>query len=287
MGFDYAQLSWHVTGALAFRFSYNSGMVADLKATIPSSERRWDPTAKVWLVLPQHAQACGALAQQHLGLAMAMPFGGAPQILADTRALDVRYIGATKDRGNNTRSAFGWFGGEWSVVFPEAVLQVWFGIDIEPDSPAPPTANQTLYAILGIKQASDATEIRSAYRRLARTWHPDICHEPDAHQMFIRILRAYEVVNNPTTRRRYDAGLLMQGSAPKERPTSSWVETMAMGYRSPLRCGLILAEGVEQLGRFVVSSIMAWADIVGPTGLILSTSWPAGATTFEEAWVMP
>ena len=60
---------------------------------------------------------------------------------------------------------------------------------------------------------------------------------------------------------------------------------VTFGYRSPLRCGLIMAEGVEQLGRFVVSKIIAWEDIPGPNGTVLCTSWPAGAQMFTEEWV--
>jgi hypothetical protein len=213
-----------------------------------------------------------------------MPFGAAPTVTAETRAFDVRYIGATKDRGDGTRSAFGWSGGEWRVLFPEAVLQQWFGIDVQADR-APRPGTETLYGVLGLRQTADSTEIRKAYRRLALQWHPDRCHEPDAHQVFIKIQHAYEIVNDPTTRRRYDAGLLMEASRPM--PAPDWMADVTVGYRAPLRCGLILCEGTEQLGRFVVASILAWEDIVGPGGLILSTSWPAGATTFDETWVTP
>ena len=285
MARDYAQLSWDPSGALAFRFSYNPGMVADLKATIPASERRWDPAAKVWLVLPQHAALCGTLAQRHLGLAMTMPFGSAPTVVAETRALDVRYIGATKDRGDGARSAFGWSGGEWRVLFPEPVLQAWFGIDVQTDR-APRPGSETLYAVLGLRQTADSADIRRAYRRLALQWHPDKCHEPDAHQVFIRIQHAYEVISDANMRRRYDAGLLMEASRPKAyQPDKDYLDAITIGYRSPLRCGLILAEGTEQLGRFVVASIIAWEDLTNAQGQTLVTSWPVGAQTFEEAWV--
>ena len=283
MGRDYARLTWDASGALAFRFSYNPAMVADLKATIPASDRRWDPAAKVWLVLPAHARLCSTLVQKHLGLAVTMPFGAAPTVSAETRALDVRYIGMCKDRGDGTRSAFGWSGGEWRVLFPEAVLQAWFGIDAQKDAPARP-GTETLYAVLGLRQTANSTDIRKAYRRLALQWHPDKCHEPDAHQVFIRIQHAYEVISDANMRRRYDAGLLMEASRPAPLK-ADWMNEVTVGYRSPLRCGLILAEGTEQLGRFVVASIIAWEDLTNAQGQTLVTSWPVGAQTFEEAWV--
>ena len=55
-------------------------------------------------------------------------------------------------------------------------------------------------------------------------------------------------------------------------------------YRSPLRCGYIMAEGVESLGRFVVSSIMGWEDVTNERGQVLVVSWPVGADKPEKAW---
>lgn len=280
MARDYAQLAWDPSGALAFRFSYNSMMVADLKATIPASDRRWDPTAKTWLVLPQYGSLCGALAQKHLGMAVTMPVGAAPTALTVTRALDVRYVGACKDRGDGMRSAFGWSGGEWRVLFPETVLQGWFGIGGQTDSAATP-GGETLYTVLGLRQTADSADIRKAYRRLALQWHPDRCHEPDAHQVFIKIQHAYEVISDAKTRHRYDAGLLLEAS----RPAANDQINLFQGYRSPLRCGMILCEGTEQLGRFVVANILAWEDLHNAQGQTLVSSWPVGAKTFEEAWV--
>jgi len=44
-------------------------------------------------------------------------------------------------------------------------------------------------------------------------------------------------------------------------------------------------EGIEQLGRFIVQRILAWADIGDGRGHVLITSWPMGADTFTESWV--
>jgi len=286
MGRDYAQLTWDSSGALAFRFSYNPMMVEALKSAIPPTERRWDPSSKAWDVTPRHAALCSQLCAQHLGLDVPPPSGGAPAPQVETAALDVRYIGACKDRGTGDRSAFGWSDGGWSVVFPEPVLMAWFGLDIEPDQRAAPSKAQTLYGVLGIRQAADATDVRKAYRRLALQWHPDRCHEPDAQAVFIRIQQAYETINDPARRKRYDAGLLMEASQPKEwRPDRGWMNAITIGYRAPLRCGLILAEGRRVLGRFIVERIHAWEDIHDVFGRTLVTSWPMGADAFEEEWV--
>jgi hypothetical protein len=48
------------------------------------------------------------------------------------------------------------------------------------------------YELLGLKQGASADEIKKAYRKKAREFHPDINHSPDAKDMFIKITEAYE-----------------------------------------------------------------------------------------------
>lgn len=283
------RLTWDASGALEFRFSYNPMMVADLKATIPSSARRWNAAQRCWQVTPQYQQACIDIAQRHTGIYMQLPIGAPPAPRTETRLLDVRYIGTTKDRGDGQpRSAYGWCEGEWRVLLTERVLQAWFGGDID-DTPEQPASSATLYGVLGIARTAANDDLRKAYRRLALQWHPDVSKEPGSEDMFKRIQHAYEVLRDGGLRARYDAGLLleatMQVSAQQRAQSAAAMAAVTVGYRSPLRCGLLLAEGVEQLGRFVVARIMAWEDIPGPNGTVLCTSWPAGAQTFEEAWI--
>lgn len=61
-----------------------------------------------------------------------------------------------------------------------------------------------LYAILDLTHTANGTEIRDAYRRLAKRFHPDVSTLPDAHQRFIRLTEAYEVLSDPLKRKRYD-----------------------------------------------------------------------------------
>ena len=56
------------------------------------------------------------------------------------------------------------------------------------------------------------------------------------------------------------------------------------GYRSPLRCGWVLCEGIQTLGRFAVSAILGWEDILDPAGRAMVASWPAGADRFQVIW---
>ena len=267
-------------GTLVYRTPYNPGLVGALKAAIPATDRKWDPRRKVWLVAPSHGQTLATLTAQYLGVQLSVPIISTAGPTRETRVLEVRYIGATKDRGDGNRTSFGYVGGEWSVIFPEIALKRWFAVETRPGDEA------TLYNVLGIKQLATDTEVRSAYRRLARQWHPDVCKEPDAHEQFIRIQRAYEVLNDPRSRGRYDAGLALAATVRlQEAFDVVSVNYRPVGYRPPLRCGLIMATGIEQLGRFIVDDILAWEDLVDDRGRTLVTSWPVGADTFEEAWV--
>ncbi|MFM2060339.1 MAG: hypothetical protein RLZZ507_9 [Cyanobacteriota bacterium] len=60
------------------------------------------------------------------------------------------------------------------------------------------------YEILGVSRDADKEEIKQAYRRQARKYHPDVNKEPGAEERFKEINRAYEVLSEPETRERYN-----------------------------------------------------------------------------------
>jgi len=261
---------------LVYRSPYEPALVAALKASIPASDRKWDPTRKVWLVAPQHGRTLRDLTQTYIGEMVRVPQAQATA-LTETRLLDVRYIGITKDRGDGgDRTAFGWCGSSWSVVFPEPALRQWFNAETRPGE------ERTLYATLGVKADCAGIALRSAYRRLSRLWHPDVCREPDAHEQFIALQHAYEILSDPGKRARYDAGMALAASARVQAPVDQRPND---GYRAPLRCGYIIAEGQESVGRFVVGSINRWEDITDRNGRTLVTSWPMGAEVYVEEWL--
>jgi curved DNA-binding protein CbpA len=63
------------------------------------------------------------------------------------------------------------------------------------------------YEILGLTKTASADDIKKAYRKLARTSHPDL-HPDDAgaEERFKAISAAYDILKDPETRARYDAG---------------------------------------------------------------------------------
>jgi len=60
------------------------------------------------------------------------------------------------------------------------------------------------YKILGVDRSADDKAIKSAYRKLARKYHPDVTKGKDSGDRFREITEAYEVLSDPDKRRRYD-----------------------------------------------------------------------------------
>lgn len=60
------------------------------------------------------------------------------------------------------------------------------------------------YEVLGVSRQATADEIKQAYRTLAKKYHPDLNHSPDAPEKFKEVTEAYEVLNDPQKRAQYD-----------------------------------------------------------------------------------
>jgi molecular chaperone DnaJ len=60
------------------------------------------------------------------------------------------------------------------------------------------------YELLGIERSADETEVKRAFRKLARELHPDVSDEPDAEERFKEVVEAYEVLSNAERRQVYD-----------------------------------------------------------------------------------
>ncbi len=80
------------------------------------------------------------------------------------------------------------------------------------------TAERDYYELLGVARDASESDIKKAFRRLARELHPDVSEAPDAEERFREIVEAYEVLSKSETRELYDryghAGLRSGGFQP-------------------------------------------------------------------------
>lgn len=277
---NHASLTPLSDGNLEFSFSYNQGLIAALKLEVPYSDRSYNPNKKVWIVTPKHAVKLCQLVAQYMMINIQPPMISKVVPSLETKVLKVEYLGACKDRGNGEATATGYCNKAWSVIFSLEVLKAWF----DPDAKDKPSEASTLYTVLGLSRKAQQEEIKQAYRRLAKQWHPDVCKEPDATEQFKKLNHAYNILSNETTRKKYNAGLSLEASLNHSPKHSDWTVTIEEAYRAPLRCGWVLAEGTSQLNRFVVNKILGFEDIIDGQGRTMVTSWPQGEDFFTITW---
>jgi molecular chaperone DnaJ len=65
-------------------------------------------------------------------------------------------------------------------------------------------AKRDFYEVLGVSKTATKDEIRSAYRKLAKKYHPDINKDPDAPKKFEEVQEAYDVLSDDNKRAQYD-----------------------------------------------------------------------------------
>jgi curved DNA-binding protein len=87
--------------------------------------------------------------------------------------------------------------------------------------------DRDFYEILGVSRNASQDEIQQAYRKLARTYHPDVNSDPGAEDRFKDISEAYAVLSDPQTRRRYDAFGADFRQVPEDVDPETWRRSRA------------------------------------------------------------
>ncbi|MGD8689459.1 MAG: DnaJ C-terminal domain-containing protein [Gammaproteobacteria bacterium] len=78
------------------------------------------------------------------------------------------------------------------------------------------------YKLMGVARDATQDEIKRAYRKLARKYHPDVSSEPDAEERFKEIGEAYEVLQDPEKRAAYDRLGADWKAGEEFRPPPDW-----------------------------------------------------------------
>ena len=80
------------------------------------------------------------------------------------------------------------------------------------------------YKVLGVNREASQDEIKRAYRKLARKYHPDVSQESDAEDRFKEVGEAYEVLKDPEKRAAYDQLGANWKAGQDFRPPPNWDE---------------------------------------------------------------
>ncbi len=265
-------------GSSAYEIStpYLRGFVSDLKTMIPASERVYNKDRATWTVAEKHGDLIVKLIDRWFDEIVRLP--ALQSSTEQLGILEVLYIGRTKQRGTGDASAFGWVrSGSWGLIFPEAVLRSYFDPNYVADQKADRPAMATYYETLGLKSGADLAAIKAGYRRMVKQWHPDVCKEPDAAEVFRQVQHAFDILSDPKQKARYDVGLKLEKQAKLTAPTRKpRKDEEYLSYRSPLKCGNLLCQYTELGSRKTIQKILQWEDIYNNAGQVMTSSWAMG-----------
>lgn len=249
---------------LVVRSPYSATFVDSLKVTIPNHGREWDKFGKVWKVSPSFGVKLKEIVDRAYGSDVVLP--ALPTDVSDGEfegEFRAEYIA-------NCRNGFAsvWSGDKCVGSVSEFALREWFR--------QPADAPATLYGALGVDQGASSLEIKSAFKRMARVWHPDICREPNAREMFEKIREAYGILSDDQSRRKYDAALAFERlAAPRQ-------VTVPVSFTTPIKCGLLIVKGRRELGKITATKIIDWREIRNECGQVMTAYWEQGA---KAIWV--
>jgi len=104
------------------------------------------------------------------------------------------------------------------------------------------------YKILGVERGASEDDIKKAYRKLARKYHPDVSKESNAKERFQEVSEAYETLRDKEKRAAYDSlGSFRPGQ--DFRPPPDWFDRFGAGRNEDLH-GVDLGELFESMGLF-------------------------------------
>src|SRR3954470_1684791 len=104
------------------------------------------------------------------------------------------------------------------------------------------------YKILGVERTASEDEVKKAYRKLARKYHPDVSKEANAKEKFQDVSEAYETLRDKEKRAAFDS-LGSHRPGQDFRPPPDWFDRFGSGRQEDLR-DVDLSDLFEQMGIF-------------------------------------
>src|SRR5436305_13867736 len=104
------------------------------------------------------------------------------------------------------------------------------------------------YKVLGVERSASEDEVKKAYRKLARKYHPDVSKEANAKEKFQEVSEAYETLRDKEKRAAFDS-LGSHRPGQDFRPPPDWFDRFGAGRQEDLR-DADLSDLFEQMGIF-------------------------------------
>jgi curved DNA-binding protein CbpA len=123
------------------------------------------------------------------------------------------------------------------------------------------TTTTDYYALLGVDPGATTAQIKSAYRKLAKQYHPDVNNSPDAAAKFREITEAYDTLTDPDRRRRYDQ---LHGTHNRSKTTDAddeWSRFTSSGNGSRTQNGSANGDGSQAASRILKVLEDTWLEI--------------------------
>ncbi len=98
---------------------------------------------------------------------------------------------------------------------------------------------------MGVARDATQDEIKRAYRKLARKYHPDVSKEPDAEARFKEVGEAYEVLKDPEKRAAYDQLGANWKAGQDFRPPPDWDAGLRISRRRFRRAPMLPASAIS------------------------------------------
>lgn len=137
------------------------------------------------------------------------------------------------------------------------------------------------YAVLGVPSDASRKEIQKAYRKLAKTHHPDI--ESNGNVDFSEITRAYDILHDPIKREKYDLNLLRTEEIGNNYNFFTNLIQHHFDHRPSLKIVLQISIKDAVLGRdFKISAKVPQGDPGEETTVTLNVTVPPGTQDCQE-----
>ena len=151
------------------------------------------------------------------------------------------------------------------------------------------------YDVLGVSSDAGADEIKRAYRQLARRYHPDISGD-ERGTAFLEAAHAYEILNDPGRRQRYDERRGRLASHPVGARAQWFADEVAIDFPSvsdlvdQIRLAFFAGAGLGELSaEIILSPLEAFRGITVPLGVPVRQTCPScgGRGETWQEWCDP